>query len=72
VRRVCKVCGTDGLAEKDPHWKDVQALGVELQFVRRGKGCEACRGTGFKGRVGIFEMIKVDDGLRELAMEASR
>ena len=31
-----------------------------------GKGCEACSNSGYKGRVGLFEMIKVNDALREL------
>jgi type IV pilus assembly protein PilB len=31
-----------------------------------GTGCEICRGTGFKGRIGIYELMALDDELREL------
>src|SRR5690606_40308508 len=31
---------------------------------RRGRGCAACRGTGYRGRTGIFELVTVDDELR--------
>lgn len=34
----------------------------------RGAGCESCRGTGFTGRVGIFEMMEMNDEIRELIM----
>ncbi len=34
----------------------------------RGTGCESCRGTGFTGRVGIFEMMEMNDEIRELIM----
>jgi type II secretory ATPase GspE/PulE/Tfp pilus assembly ATPase PilB-like protein len=71
VRRVCKACAVAGPAKEDPHWKELQQLGVQLETINRGKGCETCRGTGFRGRVGIFELIKVTDGLRELAMDGA-
>jgi len=31
-----------------------------------GKGCEMCRGTGYSGRIGIFEYLPVDDEIRDL------
>jgi len=34
--------------------------------VYRGKGCAECKGTGYKGRTGIFELMVVDDEIREL------
>jgi type IV pilus assembly protein PilB len=34
-----------------------------------GKGCNACNNTGYKGRVGIFELMVLDDELREVIME---
>jgi len=36
--------------------------------VRRGSGCEYCRFTGYRGRTGIFEVLVVDDEVRELMM----
>ena len=34
-----------------------------------GKGCDACNNTGYKGRKGIYELLKVTDPLRELINE---
>jgi len=45
----------------------LEELGLPLgtKFYR-GKGCERCRNTGYKGRIGIFEVMKVNDRMREL------
>jgi type II secretory ATPase GspE/PulE/Tfp pilus assembly ATPase PilB-like protein len=32
----------------------------------RGRGCAACRGTGYRGRAGVFEVLAVDDSMRVL------
>jgi len=32
----------------------------------RGQGCESCRGTGYRGRIGIFELMIISDGIRDL------
>jgi type IV pilus assembly protein PilB len=37
----------------------------------RGAGCAQCRGTGFTGRIGIFEMLRVTDAMRELILSRS-
>ncbi len=34
----------------------------------RGRGCDACNNTGYKGRVGIFELMIMNDELREMIM----
>ena len=36
--------------------------------VFRGKGCEACFGSGYKGRVGIFELMEMNEELRTSVM----
>jgi type II secretory ATPase GspE/PulE/Tfp pilus assembly ATPase PilB-like protein len=55
VRTVCDAC-----AEK------VRENGFEF---RRGKGCAACRGTGYAGRTGIFEILEVDETARRLIVD---
>jgi type IV pilus assembly protein PilB len=35
----------------------------------RGRGCDHCKGTGYKGRLGIYELMAVNDEIRELALE---
>lgn len=67
VRRVCGRCVEDVPAEEE--W--VQAFGLtaaDLPRIRRGNGCEECRGTGFRGRTGIYELLVVDEELREEIM----
>lgn len=67
VRRICARC-------REPHDPDPALLalaGVEprrLGAVRfmRGAGCDACGGTGYRGRVGVFEMLEVNDAVRRL------
>jgi len=50
-----------------------QATAAELQFIREqsaivfdAKGCEACGHTGYRGRTGIYELVVVDDTIRQL------
>ncbi|MGC9940739.1 MAG: ATPase, T2SS/T4P/T4SS family [Verrucomicrobiota bacterium] len=37
--------------------------------IFRGKGCDECRGTGYRGRVGIFELLPITNELRELILQ---
>jgi general secretion pathway protein E len=55
VRRVCRDCGTaraPGKAERER----AASLGVALSAVREGRGCATCRGTGLRGRIGLFRL----------------
>jgi type IV pilus assembly protein PilB len=36
--------------------------------VYKGRGCEKCNNTGYKGRVGLVEVMQIDDGIRELIL----
>ena len=45
----------------------VQKKSLEITFYK-GAGCPACMGTGYKGRVGIFELLLVDDKIRNLVV----
>lgn len=47
--------------------KDLHAVGYdkEIKFYK-SKGCPACGGSGYKGRLGIFEVLEIDDGLEAL------
>jgi type IV pilus assembly protein PilB len=69
VRRVCAKC-------KEDHPHAPQAL-VEAGFTqdeaqsvvpKKGKGCETCNGTGYKGRVGLYEVMEITEQLRELIL----
>ncbi len=36
--------------------------------ISKGAGCSTCNGTGYKGRVGLYEVMAVDDAIRELVL----
>lgn len=40
----------------------------EMVTLHRGEGCDACRHTGFKGRLGIYELMRMNDEIRELVV----
>lgn len=42
------------------------ALGVSEAMIAQPQGCEACNHTGYKGRIGIYELVEVDDKVREM------
>jgi len=66
VRRPC-----DGCAASEPPTDDERrALGAAAPALLRhpGAGCAACRGTGYRGRTGIHELLVVDDAVRALVM----
>lgn len=70
VRRICSRCAQ--AYEPDPSELERIAgeAGAESGFVlRRGAGCDACRGTGYHGRVGIFEMLRLTEALKEAFLE---
>jgi len=71
VRRLCAECSEDVSGDVHPETLaqagfDPGELG-ELR-LRRGRGCPACSGTGYKGRVGLYEVMEVTDAIRERVM----
>jgi type II secretory ATPase GspE/PulE/Tfp pilus assembly ATPase PilB-like protein len=70
VRRLCPHCKTQ--APVTPAVRErLETLGgrpLEGVFFE-GTGCEECRGTGYRGRVGIFELLAVGTELRELVLQ---
>jgi general secretion pathway protein E len=65
VRRVCQACRAP--AHPDP--AELLSLGVtdatEVELFR-GKGCDECRGTGYRGRSGIYELFRITEETRGL------
>jgi general secretion pathway protein E len=63
VRRVCQACAEE--ESPDPALARAMAAdGHTVDRVRRGRGCAACRGTGYRGRTGIYELLMIDDDIR--------
>ncbi len=61
VRRICESCSEDYVPSKSIY----RSIGLKEDVVlRRGKGCRNCRGTGYKGRVAVFEMLEMTESIR--------
>jgi type IV pilus assembly protein PilB len=70
IRRVCKHCGTQVDVSDD----ELIRYGVNPEYMRGakfmlGKGCMQCGNTGYKGRVGIFEILPLTHTLREMIVK---
>jgi len=69
VRRICSKCRE----ETEPPLELLQELGVsedqskQTKFYK-GKGCDNCNNTGYKGRIGLFELMVMNDDLREMIL----
>lgn len=71
VRVVCRECREPVVMDRDeiPHdfpWDDFERSGNPIY---RAVGCRACRGVGYRGRAGIFELLLVNEEVRRLASE---
>jgi type II secretory ATPase GspE/PulE/Tfp pilus assembly ATPase PilB-like protein len=67
VRVICEHCKEEYVPSKAL----VEKWGISTKknpVLYRGKGCEHCKGTGFHGRTGIFELMVIDDELREMVI----
>jgi type IV pilus assembly protein PilB len=66
LRKVCSECGAP--TEVHPDLRRKAGISADLQ-VFRGKGCENCHFTGYKGRTAIYEILPMDDTLRGQFLE---
>jgi len=64
VRRICSKC-RQTYEPSRPLRKTLERMGFECDTFHRGVGCRSCRNTGFKGRIGVHELLLVDDDLRD-------
>ena len=72
VRRICKEC------KAEAQYTDVElsALGTNLESLKRlkfmrGTGCDACSGTGYKGRAGLYEVMALSPELRRMILRGA-
>jgi type IV pilus assembly protein PilB len=70
VRRICSACSEP----YQPTETELRALNLksdqlEQANFRKGRGCDKCRGTGYRGRMGIFEICVLDDEIRRMVNE---
>jgi general secretion pathway protein E len=69
VRRICDKCKVESALTVDQQSLlgiDAPSKGPRELRAWRGQGCERCRNTGLYGRVAVFEMLQVNDTVREL------
>ena len=67
VRRICESCADERELEPGEYPGDFEVAPGDL--FRYGVGCRECRNTGFRGRMGIYELLMLDEPLRELIMQ---
>jgi len=73
VRVICKECK---VVDEDPNPQYLRLLSIKPEVMKdrpiyKGKGCARCSGTGYKGRIGIFELMTMNNELRELTFNMS-
>jgi type IV pilus assembly protein PilB len=71
IRALCPKCK---IPDKEPDQNWLRLCGLKMEDIKdktlyKPKGCDHCTGTGFRGRVGIFEMMEMNSELRNLAFE---
>jgi general secretion pathway protein E/type IV pilus assembly protein PilB len=67
VRRNCKNCAAPYM----PDTEELQVMGLTEEFVKsstlmKGRGCNECGGSGYKGRVGIYEIFMLNEEIQNL------
>jgi type IV pilus assembly protein PilB len=69
IRRICKDCSEEvpmnPQALVDAGFTPEEAKTVK---VSKGKGCGVCNNSGYKGRAGLYEVMEIDDEIRELIL----
>jgi type IV pilus assembly protein PilB len=70
IRRICLNCKT----EYTPAEEQLMELGLRADDVRGktfyyGKGCDTCNNTGYKGRQGLYEIMTLDDAMRDMIVQ---
>jgi type IV pilus assembly protein PilB len=69
VRRVCSKCAE----QIDVPFQTLIDAGLSPDEAKnakimKGRGCETCHNTGYKGRTGLYEVMEIDDEIRELIL----
>jgi general secretion pathway protein E len=71
VRRICPDCATTvdvPLIEQVTYKKE---MGEERQQFTYGAGCKSCSNTGYQGRTGIFELLRMSDNMRMMVLNGT-
>jgi type II secretory ATPase GspE/PulE/Tfp pilus assembly ATPase PilB-like protein len=67
VRRVCDQCQmTEHLTHAQLQTLNIRTKSGNPLKAKKGKGCHHCRYTGLKGRIGVYELMDVDEPIRKM------
>jgi type II secretory ATPase GspE/PulE/Tfp pilus assembly ATPase PilB-like protein len=75
VRRLCPQCSRPEPITKVKLRESLAILGCNeeeanlIQALKQPVGCDRCRGTGYRGRIGLFEIFKLNDEIHELVLK---
>jgi type II secretory ATPase GspE/PulE/Tfp pilus assembly ATPase PilB-like protein len=75
VRRLCPECSRPAPAAKVKLQENLAILGCDpaeadlVEALKAPVGCDRCRGTGYRGRIGIFEIFRLNDEMHELVLK---
>lgn len=68
VRKICPNCVQEYFSDA----REMRLLGLDLPVkLKKGAGCGICNNTGYRGRIGIFEILQIDKEMRELIDNAA-
>ncbi|HEY5705854.1 MAG TPA: ATPase, T2SS/T4P/T4SS family [Terrimicrobiaceae bacterium] len=72
VRRLCSKCKEPSeLTMYEANGLRIDAAQIAEGSIKKAHGCENCRGKGFKGRLGIFELFTIDDEVRHMIINGA-
>ncbi|AZV55562.1 GspE/PulE family protein [Clostridium sp. AWRP] len=63
VRKICPSCAEEYMSDE----REMRILGLkEPVKLKKGKGCSLCNSTGYRGRIGIFEILEIDNDIKNI------
>ena len=65
VRKICPTC-KESYKVADNMKRYIDRAGIHAEELYHGAGCDQCRGSGFAGRLGIYELLVVDEAFRDM------
>ncbi len=65
VRRICSHC-KESYSIPENMRASIERMGIDPKLLYHGKGCDKCRESGYSGRVGIYEMLIIDERFRDM------
>lgn len=71
VRRICKNCRTESRPQEDElFWIDNIEKGARRFKYHKGAGCQTCNQTGYRGRIGVFELLEMTEDMMNALKDA--